>query len=301
MSPIARLASRQHGLVAYEQLLGAGFTRHKIAQRVQTGQLIRIHRGVYAVGHTAPSPYAPLLAAVLACGPGSVLSVFSAAVLWALLPASDGPIHVTLVGGQRRPPSGVRVHRCGAVDVTRRHGIPVTTPLQTLLDLAAQATDRDLARGVEEARVRRLVRDAELLEHAAGRPGAARLRRLLEHDPALTRSEAERRLLELLDRAKLSRPKTNVRIAGHEVDAVWPEQRLVVEVDGYAYHSSRSAFERDRLRDLDLDAAGYRVLRTTWRQLTREPVATAVRIGRALNGHAAPHHESHRHHRVGRP
>lgn len=159
----------------------------------------------------------------------------------------------------------------------------MTHPLRTLLDLAAALPSPKLERAMNEAQVRRLATNVKL--RASIRPGvrgAARLRAAVDGTPTPTRSEAERRLLTLVAAARLTRPVTNVALAGHEVDALWVEQGLVVEVDGYAAHGTRAAFERDRVRDADLALAGYTVLRTTWRQLTMEPEALVARLAAAL-------------------
>ena len=157
-----------------------------------------------------------------------------------------------------------------------KHGLRVTTPARTLLDLAAVASRRTLERLVEEAQVQEVVTSAELLafaELAAHKRGVRTFREVVQSldEPLLTRSEAERRLTALCRSAALPLPKTNVRRAGWEVDAVWDAQRLVVEVDGYKTHRPRAQFERDRRKDADLVLAGYRVLRFTWWRLTREP------------------------------
>jgi very-short-patch-repair endonuclease len=279
---VARLAATQHGVVTRGQLLDAGLGRHAIAHRLERGRLHVIHRGVYAVGHEPLSPRCLQLAAVLACGSGGALSHRSAAELWALLPERhDEALHVS-VPSQRRAPAGVTLHRTASPEVTRRHGIPVTTPARTILDLAATAHRGELERALEEARLLRLVSTHDLVRRAHDRPGAARLRRLLGYELSLTRSEAERRLVSLLATAQLPSPRTNVRVAGHEVDAVWPRQRLVVEVDGFTFHASRDAFERDRARDAELQAHGYRVIRVTWRQLSARPEVLTARLGAAL-------------------
>jgi very-short-patch-repair endonuclease len=145
-----------------------------------------------------------------------------------------------------------------------------------LLDLAALLSDRDLARAVEEAQVLRLVTPHALMGHVGrGRRGAAALRAAVQaqFEPSLTRSEAEARLLELIRGAGLSAPETNAHLLGFEVDFLWRAVKLVVEVDGFAYHSTRQAFERDRSRDATLQAAGYRVIRFTYRQLVAEPMS----------------------------
>jgi very-short-patch-repair endonuclease len=150
----------------------------------------------------------------------------------------------------------------------------VSTPARTLLDLATVTSADDLARAVEEARVLRLVTDAGLRALLARHPRRAGTRALLHAlagEPRMTRSEAERRLLALIRRAGLPLPETNVRVLGDEVDVLWRRQRLVVEIDGFGVHGTRAAFERDRARDARMMAAGYRVLRVTWRQLEDEP------------------------------
>jgi very-short-patch-repair endonuclease len=245
-----------------------------------------MHRGVYLVG-LLESPYSPLMAATLAAGPGAVLSHYAAAVLWGLVAARDGPIDVTVPGRKARNRPGVRVHRAALhpADAMRHHGIPVTSPARTLLDLATRVAQRDLDRAVEEAHIHRRVNthslDEQLLRYPRHR-GARRLRNATPAEPRLTRSEAERRMLELIRDAGLPRPQTNVRIAGYEVDLLWRAQKLVVEIDGYGFHSSRRSFERDRRKEADLVAAGLRVARVTWRQVTGEALGVAARLATAL-------------------
>jgi len=288
---LAALAAGRHGLVRVEEAHAVGLTADAVRHRRGRGRLHLIHCGVLAVGHPGLTPHARGLAAVLACGSGALLAARDAAILWELLPPDpEGepcpPVHVVRDGTHRRAPSGVRLHHVApltAADRRVRHGIPVTAPIRTLLDLAAFGSPTDLARAVAEAHARRLVDPGALLRRARHRRGAAALRDLLEPDPTVSRSEAERLLLALVERAGLPRPLTNVRVAGFEVDAFWPDRGLVVEVDGYAFHSSRWAFERDRLRDQAMQAAGHRVLRVTWRQLTRDSMALAVRLARALD------------------
>lgn len=265
---IARLASGSRGLVTRARLLDAGLTPRQIERRLASGHLHPLHRGVYAVGHTALPPFARELAALLACGPTAHLSHRTAAVAWYMLPPAPGPIHVTVSGSHRRGPVGVHLHRTTRPDATQRDGLPLTSALRTLADLASTGSP-ELDRAVNEAIIRRLATPDEL-------------RRFTPDAATPTRSEAERRLLALIRRAGLPRPETNVRVSGHEVDALWKAQRLVIEVDGYAFHGSRAAFERDRARDADLLAAGYRVLRVTWRQSTEQPEAVAARLGAAL-------------------
>ncbi len=199
-------------------------------------------------------------------------------------------IHVHVGARCLRPRPGIVFHRgrvLDPVDVTSREGLAVTTPARTVIALAASLRPAGLARVVEEARVQRLLSDADLLDALARSPGArgaAALRVLLSRTRpvGLTRSEAERRMLALIAKARLAPPQANRLVCGHEVDLLWPAARLIVEVDGFTFHRTRSAFERDRSRDAVLIASGYRVMRVTWRQLEREPVAVTARRAAAL-------------------
>lgn len=255
-----------------------------------SGRLHRIHRGVYAVGHTADAPLAREAAALLACGDGAVLSHRSAGALWGLADRPVAVVEATIVGRDCGARPGVRVRRARRIadeDVLMRSGLRVTSPARTLVDLAAVLGERGLRRAVNEALVAGLADEGDLqaaLVRSPGRRGGPRVRRLLAetYGPSITRSEAERRLLELLALAGLSTPETNVKVGGYEVDVLWRAERLVVEVDGYAFHGTRTAFERDRLRDAELQASGLAVLRVTWRQIVDTPETTVARIARVL-------------------
>jgi very-short-patch-repair endonuclease len=287
---IATLATMQYGVVSRAQLLEAGIGPGAIATRIKRHQLHKLHRGVYAVGHTALVPLAREMAAVLACGPGAVLSHRSAAWLWRLLELEWELLEVTVGRSNRRRP-GLRIHRSRSLcpqDVVTHRGIPVTSPTRTLLDLAAVAPDRHLERAFDEAITQRLATPGSLhaaVDRAQGHHGSGRLRALLarSEEPALTRSEAEERFLSLVRQARLPAPRVNAQVAGHLVDFLWPDSGWVVEIDGYRFHSSRVAFERDRLRDAELNAAGFRVIRITWRQLIEEPVAVVARLVQAFS------------------
>jgi very-short-patch-repair endonuclease len=286
---IAKLAARQLGVVTRAQLLRIGLTRDAVDHRVKSSRLHPIYRAVYLLGHPRPTDGARELAAVLACGPSAVASHRSAAGLWRLLPGPRDLPDVTVPGRDCRRRE-IRVHLVAALDhrdVRTVRGIPVTTPARTLLDLAAVVTTRELEQALAEAHARRLARRSDLLSLLArvgARPGAAPLRSLLDADtaPALTRSEAEERFLALIRKAELPPPEVNVRVGRHEVDFLWRQQGLVVEVDSFAFHSSRAAFERDRLRDAERGAAGFRVLRVTWRQIVDRPEALVARMATAL-------------------
>lgn len=285
----ARIARAQHGVITTAQLRSAGFGRSAIARRARGEWLVRIHESVYRIGAVA-GPLAGEMAAMLACGPLSAIGHRSAVVVLGLRWRYDGPVEIVLPHAVQLGPAGVRCRRVTSLpaeDVTVRHGLRVTKPARTLVDLAATTSRADLERLMEEILVQRLASAREILEavrRGAGRPGVRTLRAVADllDEPSFTRSEAERKLLALVRSAGLPMPRTNVRRGGWEVDAVWDHQRLVVEVDGYRSHGPRPQFERDRRKDAQLLLAGYRVLRFTWWQLTREPAFVVGTISAAL-------------------
>ncbi len=240
-----------------------------------------MHRGVYRVGHDAPIPLQAEHAALLALGPAAVLSHHTASMIWGLHCDPASAVHVTLTHGRARHRDGVVVHRgsLDARDVRARDGLAVTSPVRTVHDLAPALGPAGLERMVAEAVAARLLTLGQL--DGAGQPA---LRAVLDAGPRLTRSEAERRLLALVRQARLPLPRTNVRVAGFEVDAFWPDRRVAVEFDGFAVHGSRYAFERDRRKDLALQVAGVRVVRVSWRQLVGEPVALVAALAAVLAG-----------------
>jgi hypothetical protein len=271
--------ARQHGVVSREQLLVAGFTPRVIDRSVEAGRLHVVHPGVYAVGYVSGSPLQRAMAAVLACD--AVLSHRSAAALWGFGPDWHGDVEVTTANQHRLRTISAHRSRLAAGEVARRRGIPVTTVPRTLLDLAAVLDERALARAVNEARVLRLLRPGLVLPQRPGRRGVARVRRLIELAETPTRSVLEDAFLAIVDRSGLPRPEVNRRVAGYEVDMLWRQQRLVVELDGRRFHNHPDAFERDRRKDAQLLVAGYRVVRVTWRRLVDDPAGEAARL-RAL-------------------
>ncbi|HEX9966853.1 MAG TPA: type IV toxin-antitoxin system AbiEi family antitoxin domain-containing protein [Solirubrobacterales bacterium] len=262
---VAQIAARQHGVVSTEQLRAAGLGHTVVAERCLAGRLHRIHRGVYAVGHPGLSLEGRWMAAAIAVD--GAVSHRSAASLWRLLPPLEGPVHVSVPSsGGRRQRAGVRVHRCKSLEsrhLTRRLGIPVTTPARTVADLRGSVSPQEL---------RRAIRQAEVLGLATG----------LEESVEGTRSELERRFLRLCRRAKLPAPEVNVRIGPLTVDFLWRDRRLVVETDGWRYHRGRQAFEDDRSRDLALRSRGYEVVRLSYRQVVGEPERVAAALQRSL-------------------
>jgi very-short-patch-repair endonuclease len=278
---IARIARMQHGVITTQQLVGCGLSRAAIAKRVQARRLYPVHRGVYSVGHDGLSERAIWMAAVLACGPGAVLSHGAAAVLWNLLRPLDGPTDVSVpnrTGRSRR--RGLRIHRRPDLAVratlstnglqtrparlvTVRDYIPVTTVARTIADLPSTLPPR---------LVRRAIRQAEFLKLPVG----------IETDR--TRSDLERDFLRLCRRYGLPTPEVNVLIDGMTVDFLWRVVRLAVETDSYATHGGTIAFEDDRERDLRLRRLGFAVHHFSERQLELEPAAVAADVAGALRG-----------------
>jgi very-short-patch-repair endonuclease len=273
------LAERQHGVVAWRQLVDLGLTEGLIKSRIRDGQLVVLHRGVFALGHRRIGLYGEWLAAVLACGPGAVLSHGSAAQLWGIR-GSRKPIEVVRVSGHRRP-HGVRLHQTRSLPeehVTVEAGIPVTTVERTLLDTAARLDSRQLEHDLVEADRSRRLRWPDLwqviTEHGRGRKGVKRLKRVAaQADPRFADavSPLEVDFLMLCREEGLKMPQVNVLVEGKKVDFYWPKERLVVETDGYSYHADPPAFERDHQSTVDLEVAGYRVHRTTYKMLQLNP------------------------------
>jgi very-short-patch-repair endonuclease len=287
---LGAIAARQDDAVTHAQLLDAGYTRHDIQGRVRRAQLHRRHRGVYTVGHAPPSLRTRARAAALACGPNAVVSHATAAALWGLIGPPPGPIHVTVGGPNPGSRPGIRLHRVGHLskaDVRTQNGLRLTSPARTICDLAATEPAKTVQYAIQEGIANRLLTEPELLAAVArhgNRRGGPALRAILalEGGGGFTRSHAERVLMEIVVAAGLPPPEKNVYVEGHCVDALWRAQRLIVEIDGFATHGTRTAFESDRRCDQQLRAAGWRVIRMTYRQLRDEPVRVGVLLARAL-------------------
>jgi very-short-patch-repair endonuclease len=286
---VAALAERQHGVVAARQLAELGMGRPAVRHRVARGRLHPLYCGVFAVGHRALGKNGRWMAAVLACGPGAVSSFRGAAGIWRLLPYFW--LEVT-VPKRRRGPKEITVHHSPLApdEVTTENGIPVTTVPRTLLDLAAVLPGRQLEKALNESEVRQHTDPLslpDLMERHPHQSGIRVLRELLGHlrlGGTITRSELEARFRDFIRLHKLPIPLFNAPILGFECDCAWPAQRLVVELDGHAVHHTRAAFERDRARDRVLIAAGWRVVRITWRQLLHEPEKIAADLRTMLRG-----------------
>jgi very-short-patch-repair endonuclease len=265
------------------QLADLGLGQRGVSHRVATGRLVRLHRGVYAMGR--PSQHGRWMAAVLACSPDGVLSHRSAAELWGLTARRAGAVHVTSTSrkGRRRP--GLVVHAGGLDrdDIAVKDGIPCTSLARTLLDLAATVDRRTLERAIDQAETLRLFDlDAvhETVDRCAGARGVAALRSTLHayDGPSVTASEAEERALKLIRDAGLPRPEVNAPLTlgdgtTYVADFLWRGAGLIVEVDGRDYHARRRSFEEDRVRDRRLALAGYETRRFSAREVFRHPGA----------------------------
>jgi len=257
---LARLGTASHGVVTRAQLRRAGVTDGEIKQRLRIGALIRVHRGVYRVGHRAPSVAARYLAAVSACGERAVLSGRAAGHLLGILKGAAPPLEVTAPTG--RHVRGVRTRRERRLvreDATVWQGIPVTTVPRTLVDLAGVLGEDDLARACHEAGVRYGTTPAMVEAVLARRPnsrGASVLRRVMRGEVRVTLSRLEKRFLALLRQAGLALPQTNRPAGGRRVDCRWPDLRLTVELDSYQFHNSRWSWQQDHRREREARARG---------------------------------------------
>jgi Protein of unknown function (DUF559) len=252
-----------------------------------------VHHGVYAVGYRRLTQDGRWMAAVLACGPGAVLSHRSAAQAWGIWPRSASFAPEVTRPGAFRGRDGIEIHRGTLMDdeVTEHDGIPITSIFRTIFDLAAIASMREVERTSHEAEVRRMtdrVSLPTLLQRYPGRRGATKVRRLLtSKEPAgITDEELEERFVAFLDANGFPRPLFNGTLRLRErllrPDCMWPRQRLIVELDGRAAHGTDRAFESDRKRDRELLAEGWRSIRVTWRQLRDEPDAIAADLRGAV-------------------
>jgi hypothetical protein len=270
---VSERAGRQWGVVARAQLLSLGLSTAVIDAWVQRGRLHRVHQGIYALGHTALRPEGHRLAAVLACGPGAVLSHRSAAAHWGLLRTDQTRIDVTAPRG-RHGAAGIRLHRSRSLDArdtTHHQGIPTTTVHRTLLDLAATARPSELERALAQSERQQLY-DHRAIESTIARNNGHRgtqvLTQATSRKPKWTQNEWEAEFLDLIRQVGLPEPETNdaLHILDYgqcEPDYHWPQHHVIVETDGFETHGTRRAFRNDRAKDAALTAAGYRVLRFT--------------------------------------
>jgi very-short-patch-repair endonuclease len=299
---IRDVTSRQHGVASRAQLLEAGVLRAALDGQVRRGRLVRVHQAVYRLATSEPSVLTFAAAAILATSGSNhgrvAISHVGAAVLRGFA-GWDPPDLFDVTGTAVGRVPGVRVHRVATLcddEVTTLHGIPVTTPARTVLDIAGIGTSREIEQALAAAERDHPGCRAEidaLLKRRPRHAGSGVLRELLRllqasgRPPLYHRSQAEELAHRMCDRARLPAPLANVRIARCEVDLVWREQRVIVEVDGYEFHGSPAAFHRERERDRALAAAGYHVLRFTRRQLTKDRDACLAALCVALARNSA--------------
>jgi transcriptional regulator with AbiEi antitoxin domain of type IV toxin-antitoxin system len=287
---VADFAADQGGPISHAQLLELGVSPDQIKYWSASSRLHCLFRSVYAVGHTALTRKGWLLAAVLACGENAVVSHLTAAWCWRYVKRRPMEVDITVPGRTRTGQDGINLHsvrRLDPRDVTVVKGVPITTPERTLLDIAEILPLHQLRLAIDEADRGNHFHPEKLqqvLQRNPGRRGQKPLRTLLsdlEAEPLL-RSEIEKLFRELCHEYDLPIPTTNTEVNGHEVDAYWPEHRLIAEVDSRKYHLNGRAFEDDRRRDADHLAAGYRVMRVTYRQLRWDRRGVAERLRKAL-------------------
>jgi very-short-patch-repair endonuclease len=282
---VARLAGRQFGLVSTTQLQERGVSRRTIHDWVKAGYLHLVLPRVYGVGHSPSGQEAKLAAALIYAGPEAMLSHATAA-WW--LGLADSKAHRIEVSTPRRCRSitGIEVHQRRNLERDWHRGLPVTQLVQTLRDYAVTASRSELRRALAQAdydgRLDLAAIEADL---GPGRAGSAKLRQGLErHQPKLayTKSRLERALVGLCEAGGLSLPELNTRVAGWEVDAVWRDQRVVVELDGWRNHHSPAQVNRDRRKEFALRAAGFTVIRYSEEQIVQQPDLVLAELRRLL-------------------
>lgn len=269
---IAHLAARQHGHVTRGQLLELGLAERTISYRIKTRELVVVHAGVYALGHAERSALARAHAAVLACGPEAALSHESALALWGLAKWPFTP-EVTAATDRRR--RGISTHRSTTLagDVWTRHAVRTTNPVRTICDIAPRRSDRQLVRLTQNARLQKHLNDAKLRQLLLR---CARLQGLIDPNQNPTRSTLEDDFVSWIRKHNLPVPQLNVVLNGYLVDALYADQKLVIELDSWTYHQGRDAFNSDHRRDAAHRAHGHDTIRYTGEQLT-DPEAANLR------------------------
>jgi very-short-patch-repair endonuclease len=269
--------------VTRRDLLAVGLSKDAIHRSVRSGRLYPVYLGVYAVGRPPRTPLEHAAAAVLACGPGAALSHRAALALWGFQKRwPPPPFDVTTRAN--RGPRGIRAHRVSdltGADIRTHHGIRVTSPARTLLDCVPGLDDKQLTRLVNDALLTPYLHEAALADVLARfprHPGAARLERCCKISGGPTRSQLEDDFKRFCRQYGLQTPKTNVLVAGHLVDALFEDEKLIVELDGWGFHSSRASFENDRDRDADTLLAGFATVRVTSKRMANAPRQEGARL-----------------------
>jgi very-short-patch-repair endonuclease len=289
---MADLARGQQGAATRAQLRAAGLSDAQIDYRIERGSLHPQHRGTYLVGHDVPPEFAPYVGAALALGDDAYVDHRSALVLYDVLDPTPGEdVHVLVIGACRRSRDGIRVHRptrIGPQDIGVLDGIvPIVSPARAILDYAADARPSELPRVVNQAQVKGLVTPDDLrdiLTRTPGRRGAPLLKAVLaRHEgPIKFRSGGERIVLAILNRARLPKPEVNAIAEGREIDFLYREPKVAIELDGGAAHGTPAAVDHDRRKDAYMRSKGYEVLRYSWWQIEEETEAVVAEISATL-------------------
>jgi very-short-patch-repair endonuclease len=287
---MARIAARQRTLVTTEQLMACGLGKDAVAYRVKSGRLRWVFQSVYSVSSGPLPPLALELAALLACGKGSLLSHRSAAFVWGMRKVPPDVVEVSVVGRNCWLRDGLRVHRIKAIDrgeLRRYEDLWVSSPARAVLEVAAVGTRDELVDVIDAGLALRRFTAGDLkavLTRHKGRRGTGRLAEVIADDTAMaiSRSRAEKALLRLIRDAGLPMPQTNVPFGRYEADFVWREQKLIVELDSATYHSGPGAFHRDREKDLVFRGAGFDVMRPTRAHVVYEGPRVLVLLAQAL-------------------
>lgn len=297
---LAQLLAAQHGCVARRQLLAAGLSRTQIQTRIARGQLERAHRGVYSVIGAPDQPLRRETAALLACGPAAALGRMTAARMWKLIPTARDTDRIDIVmptGSRGRSRAGIQIRQTTTLttnDLRRNHGLPVTSPERTLIDIASldSVGNRTLETALDEAlgqRITSLTKLTEQIRNHQAQPGAARLNHLIaaRTTSTITKRQAEALFLSLIRQAGLPDPETQAKVGVFEIDAYWPQARFAVEYDSHQWHALKTNFERDRRKDRALQRLSIQVLRITWEQMRNDALALMVDIATTIERRTA--------------
>lgn len=294
---IGALAAKQGGYVTRQQLLNLGLTKDEIGYRTTAKRLIRVHQGVYAVGHIPTRPEARAAGALLACGPRSALSHSSAASVWGIIDYWQEPFEL-IVASTHRPP-GCKLHHSAKLitrDVTTRQRLRVTSAARTILDLSPTQTAKRRTRVFNDLRLRKLLTLSavdDVLARNPTHPGRKSLQQILNESQAEpTRSDLEDAFQALLRKYRIAIPRINIHVGPYRVDAVYGTYEpslstntncLIVELDGWETHKTREAFARDRRQDSDiLTDFGIPTVRFTYFQTTDDAKETATQLDTLL-------------------
>jgi very-short-patch-repair endonuclease len=282
----AEIATGEKGIATRPELLARGITDEQIQLRLRRGTLFAEFRGVYRVGHMAPSAEATYLAAVKACGDGALLCGRSAGWVWRVLKGK--PPQPEVIAPTERRARAITTHRSRHIHPADRavcHGIPVTSVARTIVDLAAVLDLEQLARACHEAGVLHDLTPRQVKAVLKRRPnaaGAAKLRLVMEGDAPAVLSKLERRFLKLLRESGFPKPVVNRLAGGRRVDCRWAEHRLTVELDSYTFHRSRHAWEMDRRRERQARARGDDFIRYTYGDVFETPAVVVRELARIL-------------------